>query len=261
MPVTTEAPATSNAIDFTEPHSVVMPSSEEYRKTGALPSKDDRARTEAPAKETDQQDESGNQDDSASSEDAAASEAARSAEEQRHTETRPEKRWQKREREIKQLREENARLKAQGSQPRSDSQQTSQPAAQPAAQQPAAAQANAEPQIDEIDPATKKPKFATFNDYLKAHAKWNREEAIREIRADGARTAQETERAEIGRSLSEHVEKAKENHTAAHEAGLQAMEHQHDAQQQQQMQELMAQNPANQPGGTGAPAAAPATQP
>ena len=77
--------------------------------------------------------------------------------------------------------------------------------------QPAAAQANAEPQIDEIDPATKKPKFATFNDYLKAHAKWNREEAIREIRADGARTAQETERAEIGRSLSEHVEKAKKS--------------------------------------------------
>ena len=56
----------------------------------------------------------------------------------------------------------------------------------------------------------------------------------------------------------------KENHTAAHEAGLQAMEHQHDAQQQQQMQELVAQqaenNSGNGNGGTGgaAPAAPPA---
>jgi hypothetical protein len=52
----------------------------------------------------------------------------------------------------------------------------------------------------------------------------------------------------------------KENHTAAHEAGLQAMEHQHDAQQQQQLATLAAQSPSLQPGQPGAPTAAPGPQ-
>ena len=52
----------------------------------------------------------------------------------------------------------------------------------------------------------------------------------------------------------------KENHTAAHEAGLQAMEYQHDAQQQQQLATLAAQNPAAQPQPAGAPQGAPRPQ-
>jgi hypothetical protein len=40
----------------------------------------------------------------------------------------------------------------------------------------------------------------------------------------------------------------KENHTAAHEAGLQAMEHQHDAQQAEQLQKLQQQAVSEQPG-------------
>ena len=40
----------------------------------------------------------------------------------------------------------------------------------------------------------------------------------------------------------------KENHGAAHEVGMQAMEHQHDAQQQQQMATLMQQSPSLQAG-------------
>lgn len=215
MPVNTpEAPATSNVIDFTEPHSTVMPSSEEYRKTGALPSKEDRARTEAPAKEVDddssQQAQPGNQDDSASSA------AEPTAEEQRRTEPRAaEKRWQKREREIKQLREENARLKAQGTQPRSDTQQVSQPAAQSTTQQasqPGGAQGNPEPQIEDVDPATGKPKYAKLTDFLSAHAKWNREEAVREYDQRSTQRQQETERTQIGKELADHVSKARTAH-------------------------------------------------
>jgi hypothetical protein len=209
MPVTPEAPATSQLIDFTEPHSVVMPSSEEYRKTGELPSKDDRARTEPLANET--EDESGNQDDSASSESAAASEAA-PTEEQRRTQqpdrTQKEKRWQKRERELKELRAENARLKAQGGEPRSDRQQASQPAAQAQAE-PAASASAAEPGINDVDPKTGKPVYATLGDYLKAHSKWNREEAVREVEQKWSQRQQETERAAIGKSLKENVDKVK----------------------------------------------------
>jgi hypothetical protein len=40
----------------------------------------------------------------------------------------------------------------------------------------------------------------------------------------------------------------KENHGAAHEVGMQAMEHQHDAQQQEQLATLAAQSPSLQPG-------------
>lgn len=198
MSVNTEAPAASNAIDFTEPHSVVMPSSEEYRKTGVLPSKDDRARTEPLAKETDQ---SEKQDDSASSEPAAASEAAPTEEQRRPDRAQREQRWQKRERELKEARAEIARLKAG---PRSDTQQAPQPAAQPQT-------AQAEPAFEDVD-ANGKPKYATLNDYLKAHAKWNREEVVREFDQRTTQQQQDRERAEIGKSLFENVTKAKQAH-------------------------------------------------
>lgn len=44
----------------------------------------------------------------------------------------------------------------------------------------------------------------------------------------------------------------KENHSSAHEVGMQAMEQQHDAQQAQQLQALQAQAVSEQPGGPGA---------
>jgi hypothetical protein len=75
--------------------------------------------------------------------------------------------------------------------------------------------------------------------------------------------------AEIGAKSQAASERAqmyetfwKENHTAAHEAGLQAADQQHDRQQQEQLATLMAQSPSLQPGqpdgGTAPPQSAPA---
>jgi hypothetical protein len=39
------------------------------------------------------------------------------------------------------------------------------------------------PKIDEVDPATGKPKYATFGEYEDAKDVWNRQETIRELQA------------------------------------------------------------------------------
>ena len=186
--VTPDAPAVS------ERNSNFLPSDENYRLTGAMPDASSERDVRDTRDENRQEDATGQRNKSAVTEEApaaseteeqdsstaAASEAANAQEKakgpaQTKTPNSSENRWQKREREIRELREENARLKASqtSAPPRSETQQEPRPATEAKA-------ANAEPQIEDVD-AGGKPKYATLKDFMAAHAKWNREEAIREV--------------------------------------------------------------------------------
>ena len=181
-----------------------LPDDEHYRLTGEFKSEkpdDSAASKEKPAAKEGDAPPASEQDD--------ASKAAASAPAQtQRTEPRRESRWEKRERELKALREENTRLKSGA--PRSESQQASQPAAE--TQPQAQTQAAAEPQINDVDAKTGKPKFATLTDYLKAHGEWNRNEALRQFREESAKTQQQQEFAAIDRSRAENVEKVRAAH-------------------------------------------------
>jgi hypothetical protein len=121
---------------------------------------------------------------------ADPSKAAASGSAQTQTPGRKENRWQKREREMRELREENARLKSGSvqTQPRSETQQASQPAAETTT---AAGKAEPRPKIDDVDAKTGKPKFKNFAEYEEAKDAWNRKETLREFQ-DTQRSAQQS---------------------------------------------------------------------
>lgn len=187
----------ASAAEFDSSPTAVLPDDAHYRLTGEIdapqketpPAKDDAAAASQNGTQSE------NQDDSAAS-DASKAAASATAQTQRGKEERVsgqrrENRWQKREREMRELREENARLKA-GTvqpQPRSETQQTSQPAAETAA---AAGKGEPRPKIDDVDAKTGKPKFKNFAEYEEAKDAWNRKEAIREFQETSARSAQES---------------------------------------------------------------------
>ena len=201
--VTPEAPVASNLEEALE--TGFLPDDPHYRLTGEFKSKEEK-----PAQQTEVEDPAtpGDKGD----ETAAASEAAPQQEEtkgpaQTRTAKTSENRWQKRERELKELRDEVARLKAQ---PRSDTQQTSQPATE------TKPKANAKPNIDDVDPKTGKPRFANWKEYEDAKDKWNREEARREFQEESSKTAaeQEQQRQEqtVRQTVHERVEKARKQY-------------------------------------------------
>jgi hypothetical protein len=213
MPVI-EPSASSNVIDFTEPHSEVMPSSDHYRKTGELPGREDRARTEPLAGEEEKR-RSGNEGESATpGADAAESHAASTAVEQteqprEHERARPprENRWQKRERELRELRAENARLKALQTQPevRQETREESRAAGEAEAQPQAKAKSRPEPKIDEIDPKTGQPKYKNWAEFDADRRKWDREEAVREAQELMNREHQQRQQSEQERLIEQEV--------------------------------------------------------
>jgi hypothetical protein len=190
-----------------------LPDDEHYRLTGQFKSEkpDDAASSTGkektpPAK----QDASAASEQQDQDQDDASKAAASATAQTQRTEPRRETRWEKRERELKEARAEIARLKSQSSQPERRS-ETAQPSPAATETQAEAGKAVAEPKIDDLD-ATGKPKFKTLNDFLSAHAKWNREEAIKGFREESTKTAQQQEFAAIDKSRAEHVEKVRAAH-------------------------------------------------
>lgn len=146
---------------------------------------------------------------------AAASEAASG---QKTTPTKTtkdgENRWAKLSRENRELREKLARAegRAEGAATR-ESTQTSQPAAE-TIKQP---EKLVEPKIDDVDPVTRKAKYATFDEYLAAVRKYDRDSLLAELKSDQSKTEQQraseqTERI-IEQTVNERVEKAKKTHS------------------------------------------------
>ena len=191
-----------------------LPDDEHYRLTGEFETpanKDDAASSKGKEKPSSEKD-----DASAASQEQTetdASKAAASATAPTQRTDRRESRWEKRERELKTLREENARLKAQSSQGPQRSETRQEEVTRPAAETEAeAGKAAAKPKIDDIDPKTKQPKYKTFAEYEDAKDAWLRKETIREFNESNAKTQQQQERTVIDRSRAEQVDKFRETH-------------------------------------------------
>ena len=213
----------ASAAELETPHSMdeametgFLPDDEHYRLTGEFkPEKTDASaaatkkeneseKADASAASGDEKDESENDDASAaSSSKAAASETAQS-----QNQGRKENRWQKRERELRELKAENARLKSQSSQPqpRSETQQSS---TTQTANETKTAKAAPKPKIDDVD-AAGKPKYKNFAEYEDAKDDWLRKETLREFSETQAKsqqlTEQQTREREIGQSLTKKFE-------------------------------------------------------
>lgn len=225
--VTTEAPAVSKNESRpernSERHADFLPTGNHYRMTGEMPANESADTEEASAASAQEKEKKEkktppvNEGESATpnSDTAAASEAAKAAEEEKKGPAQSksaetsEHRWQKRERELKELRAEIARLKTQGSQPqpRSDNSQGSQPAAD--ASKPAAA---TKPKIDDVDPKTGKAKYATFAEYEDAKDAWLLDEGARKYQETNEKSAKERQQTDNERIIDQTI---KERVTAA----------------------------------------------
>lgn len=216
----------ASAAELETPHSMdeametgFLPDDEHYRLTGEFKSENTDASAAAKKDDKEKENQSEKDDASAASSDAdtaAASAAAQAAEEEKNengkgpaqskTAQTSENRWQKRERELKELREENARLKSQSSQPqqRSEPQQPSQAATE------TKAKAAPKPKIDDVDAKTGKPLYKNFAEYEDAKDAWLKTETLREWQETQAKTQQLTEQQtrerEIGQSLTKKFE-------------------------------------------------------
>lgn len=172
-----------------------LPDDEHYRLTGefkpekteaaAASSKEKQSENDGASAATKEKDESETSDASAaSSSKAAASETAQS----QSTEEKKENRWQKRERELRELKAENARLKAKPqTEVRSETAQPTQ-----AATETKAAAKTPKPKIDDQDPKTGKAKYASYAEYEDAKDNWLRQDTIREFQETSAKSARET---------------------------------------------------------------------
>jgi hypothetical protein len=189
-----------------------LPDDEHYRLTGQFKSEkpDASAASEGKGKPAAKPGDASPASEQQEIEDDASKAAASATAQTQRTEPRRETRWEKRERELKEARAEIARLKSQSSQPERRS-ETAQPSPAATETQAEAGKAVAEPKIDDLD-ATGKPKFKTLNDFLSAHAKWNREEAIKGFREESTKTQQQQQAAEIDRKRAEEVEKVRAAH-------------------------------------------------
>jgi hypothetical protein len=223
LPGAPPAASSSNETDFSEPHSQIAPSSEKYRLTGELPSEEDKQRSEPLADKNKNEDQSGK-------EDASAPSAAEQTQ-KRLSKSEAETRWQKRERELKELREENARLKASRQEPQRETEQAKPQPANPSETKEAKTKARPEPKIDDIDPKTGKALYPDYNSYAKDLRKWDREEALREFQEMSAKQTQEEQRTqteqEQQRATTDGVSKAREKYAdydATMEAAINAKE-------------------------------------
>lgn len=225
--VTEEAPAVSDrdhgnmTIEETMAETGFLPTDEHYRLTGEI--KETKEEKETPAvtseeketKEGDEQPTPGADGDDT----AAASEAASTQKETERkkgpattkTATTSENRWQKRERELKELREKVAKLES-GKQPTRETEQVSQPAAAADAK----SKGTPRPKLDDVDPKTGKAKFATYAEFDEAKDAWNRAEAIREFQETSTKSERERSIAQAEQTIEQEVNKraakARETH-------------------------------------------------
>jgi len=135
---------------------------------------------------------------------AAASEAASTQEKkgQQKTAATSESRWQKISRENRELREENARIKGRD-EGRQASQRDTQQTSQPATEAATTSKTNPKPSIDDLDPKTNKPKFATYQQYEAAKDDWIQSEAIRKFQETSEKTQRADQQANNERILKE----------------------------------------------------------
>jgi hypothetical protein len=210
MSTTAVTPAAPAAARTSTSNSEFLPADKNYRLTGELPlssSKEEKEASAASAKENQEHEhESVNEDESAASksETAAASEAASTQEKKGPAQSKDDKtgesRWAKVTRENREMRERLARLEAAPKTASEDIQRDKTQASQPAKE----AKGNAEPQIEDVD-ATGKPKYASLKDYLAAHSKWNREEAIREFQSASDKTQRERQQQQTEQIIEKTV--------------------------------------------------------
>jgi len=219
--VTEDASVASSSIEEAL-ESGFLPDDPHYRKTGRFADDkepNNRAGKEgasaASTEETEQdeqhqhedQQHAGSDDASAASDaDAAASRAAHTQEGKDKPQTRSaqksETRWAKLARENRELKQRLARQEqtstssATSSETRSDTSQASQPAAE------TKSKAAPRPQIDDVDPKTGKPKFATYDDFLNARDEWNQNEAIRKFQETSEKTQRERQFTEAKQTIA-----------------------------------------------------------
>lgn len=238
--VTPEAPAVSrNTRSEREPSSHFLPTDKKYRLTGEMPDELEPAGSqrdqgehipEGIREEREQEKHSSvKQDDPAASDSdtAAASEAAETQEKKGPAQSKSaqtsQSRWRQREDELKTLRAENARLKAQP--PSSDTKQTSQPAAEVKTEAKAEA-SNPRPKPTDVDDKGK-AKYATYDAYLDARDEWNQGEAIRKFQAESAKSEKDRQltaaKETIQRTLQERVTKARKDYADYDEVMTEAM--------------------------------------
>jgi hypothetical protein len=192
-----------------------LPTDEHYRLTGEMPAvKDDPAPSTEPEKKPPVKQEESTPSES---ETAAAPEAAKTQEKektQQRTAAASESRWAKITRENRELREKYAKLEA--TRARDAEERETKPAPQPAAAQPSTDGKRPEPKITDVDPNTKKPKYATWEDFNRDLRAYDRAEALREFQETSQKSAEERKQSEafeaIGRSLAEKFAPSREKH-------------------------------------------------
>lgn len=217
--VTADAPAAS------EPISEFLPTDKNYRLTGELPAETGErpARSAEVEEQENEHHAPSNEEDPApsNSDTAAASEAAKQQQEKEakkpKTSATSESRWAKITRENRELREKNERL--QREQQERESRRESQPA--PENKTEAKSNANAKPKIDDVDPKTGKPKYASYADYEDARDEWNRKEAVREFQETSTKSEREkAQQKEIAVSLNKKFNDSRAKHADFDEVAL-----------------------------------------
>lgn len=221
--VTADAPAAS------EPISEFLPTDKNYRLTGELPAETEE-RSARSAEDEEQENEHhapSNEEDPApsNSDTAAASEAAPEQQEKEakkpKTSATSESRWAKITRENRELRERLDRIEKGKEKEgvREDRQES-----HSAAENKTEAKANAKPKIDDVDPKTGKPKYASYADYEDARDEWNRKEAVREFEETSTKSerekAQQAQQKEIAESLNKKFNASRAKHADFDEVAL-----------------------------------------
>lgn len=226
--VTEEAPAVSDrnqqhgqlTIEETMAETGFLPTDEHYRLTGEM--KETKEEKENPAvtseeketKEADEQPTPGADGDDT----AAASEAAST---QKETESKKgpattktaktsENRWQKRERELKELKDKVKQLES------APAKRETEQVSQPAAAADTKSKGTPRPKLDDVDPKTGKAKYGSYAEFDEAKDAWNRAEAIREFQETSTKTERERSIAQAEQTIEQEVNKraakARETH-------------------------------------------------
>lgn len=193
--VTEETPAVSDSLE-----TGFLPQDEHYRLTGEM--KSDEVTTETPSEKEPAS--------AAASETAAASEPASSQKET--TEEKPagktsatsESRWQKLSRENRELKERLSKVEAA---PR-ETQQVSQPAAE--------TKPDARPKIDDVDPKTGKPKYATYGEFETAKDDWLLNAGLRKFQEEQSKLSDTQRQQHAERVLAEGMVKKFETSRTKH---------------------------------------------
>lgn len=196
-----------NSAAFSEKKEGEKKDDKQDASTGAAGAGDDKtAAGSEPAPSQEQTEEQENEEE--------GREAAAAAPGQK-TAQKSESRWHKVTRENKELREKNARLEAAAkAAPTRETEQAPQPAKAAAAAKTEGAVPK--PKIDDVDPKTGKPKYATYKDFEDAKDEWLGNDAVRRFQESTARTAKDTRlqqaKETITREWTNRVVKAREKY-------------------------------------------------